>query len=209
MHLQQRNSVITTQSQQASSHCDCKRGRRKKRISTKQNYRFPFWVRKCHRNWHSLWQQTRQRMRSSVHMPAATIGILNSGGNVCTTTVLSACVVCLFAFACVCQQHLSHRSHSSDSTDCPCFSNLEMKPEEFCRCHDGCCAFCFCFDSFLFFSFRHWRYFFCFAQLQLRLQFRQGLFSFSLFPSPMRSPISKCKNKQQMRQQEVWNKSLI
>lgn len=43
------------------------------------------------------------------------------------TTLLSVCVrsvVCLFAFACMCQQYLSHSFHSSDSSGCLCLQIL-------------------------------------------------------------------------------------
>lgn len=101
MHLQQCNSVITTQSQQASSHCDCKR----KKNLHQTKLQISILGEEVPQKWHSFWQQTWKRMRSSAHMPVATIGILNSGGNVCTTTVLSVCVcvwcVCLRLHACV------------------------------------------------------------------------------------------------------------
>lgn len=141
-------------------------------------------------------------MRSGVHMPAATIGIPNSGGHVCSSTVLSVCVwyVCLRLHACVNSTDPIALIAQIPPTACV-FKSGDEAEKNSAAATMAALPFCFCFDSFLVFFIPTLKiYFFIFAQLQLRLQFRQGLFSSSLFPSPMRSPISQWKDKQLLRQ---------
>lgn len=116
MHLQQ-CSVITTQSQQASSHLDCKRKSPPNKITDFHSGR-----RKCHKN--DTHSDTNMK-RNAVKRAHALCDNWHphKWRTVCTTTVLSVrarCVVCLFAFACMCQQYLSHSFHSSDSFGCLC-----------------------------------------------------------------------------------------
>lgn len=111
MHSQQR-SVITTQSQQASSHLDCKRKSPPNKITDCHSGR-----RKCHKN--DTHSDTNIKRNAVKHAHALCDNWHpHKWRTVCTTTVLSVrarCAVCLFASAYVCQQYLSHSFHSSDS----------------------------------------------------------------------------------------------
>lgn len=138
MHLQ-KYSVITTQSQQVSSHRDCKRKSPPNKIT----------------DFHSWWgsatkmtlilTQTWKRMWSSVHMPAVKSGIPEVAAClhyvVISVCVCMHCAVCLFAFACLCQQYLSHSFHTSDSSGCLCLQILRWSKRNAGFMTNGLCFF--------------------------------------------------------------------
>lgn len=142
MHLQQ-CSVITTQSQQASSHLDCKRKSPPNKITDFHSGR-----RKCHKN--DTHSDTNMKRNAVKHAHALCDNWHpHKWRTVCTTTVLSVrarCVVCLFAFACMCQQYLSHSFHSSDS-----FGRLCLRISKWSRRNVGVTTDGYSFFTFIFF----------------------------------------------------------
>lgn len=117
LHLQQ-CSIITTQSQQVSSHLHCERKSPPSQITD-------FHSRRGSATKMTLILTQNMKKNAVRHTHAQCENLHLSSGRLfalhCYQCVHAVCsgVVCLCVFACVCKQYLTHSFHSLDSSGCP------------------------------------------------------------------------------------------